>query len=155
MQEYVKSSELSKIMGMTQTYLAKLAKEGVLVKHGRNNYDLRLSIQGYIGFLKAQLPGNNARGDNIDLANASSELKKWQAIEKREKTDKGRQKLVEEMREQMLDEALMYFSNLRSGLSQLEIDNDSKSLIEKWLDSDLDKIDKLVDSNKEIKQDES
>ena len=59
------------------------------------------------------------------------------------------------MREQMLDEALMYFSNLRSGLSQLEIDNDSKSLIEKWLDSDLDKIDKLVDSNKEIKQDES
>jgi len=46
----VKSKELANILGITQRRVNQLAKEGILEKDNKNNFDLSQSVQAYIAY---------------------------------------------------------------------------------------------------------
>ena len=53
--EGVSGPELAVLLGVTEIHLGKLATAGTLVRTGRNQFDLRASVKGYIKHLQDRI----------------------------------------------------------------------------------------------------
>jgi hypothetical protein len=54
----VSSRELGEILNLTERRIHQLAKEKLIPRNVRGQYDLALSVQAYVRYLKSQIPAS-------------------------------------------------------------------------------------------------
>jgi len=82
----MKIKEISEYIGISPRRIQQLAREGMIPREGRGEYDLKAVVQGYISYLKVQLDYFNgvARdiggGEEIDCALVPAEAPAFAVI---------------------------------------------------------------------------
>ena len=65
-------SVVANFLMLSDRRVQQLAKSGYIPKAARGKYDLKAAIQGYIGFLKAQIEEGDLDGEDGDLGDAQT-----------------------------------------------------------------------------------
>lgn len=68
-------SVVANFLMLSDRRVQQLAKSGYIPKAARGKYDLKAAIQGYIGFLKAQIEEGDLDGEDGDLGDGSNRHK--------------------------------------------------------------------------------
>lgn len=115
--KFYPTATIAQLLLMDVRNVQKLGDKGVFKKHGRNKWDLQQCVQGYIEYLKNQIPGN-ASGSlghaeinvyKVETAKNKAEVSKIELMEKKKEL-----LLASEVENELKNLLLLFKTNMRN-----------------------------------------